>query len=291
MFPRRTVQELLTLHELNPELSDVFTEGPSDRGLIRWFLDDLALGAVAVYDISVIDLPADAVAALGQRNNNRGRVITLALSCATLRESQIVCIIDRDFDRLLGRAVPESPLLLTTDYSCTEMYAYNTKALNKFIRIHKNNFQKPADTVLAELRPLLHALFGLRAANEALAWKLQAVDWTKSAKATNAGVAFDLDDHIGRYLLRNGRMRELDRFRQAYDELSGRMLDDQRHYINGEDFWTAIEWYLKNHSGGFHLKGTDVRDALFAVVEHEALCAESLFAELKRRLAVPEAAI
>src|SRR5436309_32108 len=129
LFPRRTVQELLTLHELNPDLSDVFTEGPSDRGLIRWFLDDLELRSVVVYDISVVDLPPDQLVELGQENNNRGRVIALALLCAMLTQSQLACVIDIDLDLLLGRNVPNTPLLLTTDYSCMEMYACNTKVL------------------------------------------------------------------------------------------------------------------------------------------------------------------
>ncbi len=173
---------MLTLHEFEPNESSVITEGPSDQSVIRWFLDESDLHNVAVYEVSSLEVPTEHVHQYGQENSHRGRVITVAQlgETAGLATWQLVGVIDSDLDRLLLRAALPHKLLLTTDYACMEMYAWNAKTLNKFIRINRGRGR--VETVIRLLAPLLHRLFLARAANATLGWSLQPVDWTPSAE-------------------------------------------------------------------------------------------------------------
>jgi len=54
---KRTIEELLTLYELEPAIKDVFVEGPIDRAFFETVLRYARLGDVQVSEIEVIEIP------------------------------------------------------------------------------------------------------------------------------------------------------------------------------------------------------------------------------------------
>lgn len=282
-LPSRTLEELLTFHELEPDESSVVTEGPSDQALLRWFLDEVGLSQIPTYEIGSFDLPAEVVSEHGQENSNRGRVIALARASSALHPRQLVCVVDADLDKILQRAT-SALLLLVTDYTCLEMYAYNTKTLNKLLTIFRASARRTATDVLRDVTPVLHRLFMASAANVSLGWNMQIVDWTRSAKILSGVLVFDETDFRRRYLQKNSHWKKLDRFDLAITTLSARITGDARHFIGGDDFITALAWYLRQLKPSWRLSGPLLRDALLTALDVEELRHESMFAALVARL-------
>lgn len=282
-LPSRTLDELVTFHEYEPDELTVLTEGPADRGFFTWFLDASGLQRVVVYDITSLDISVAEVLEQGYENSNRGRVLVTAAAArrAGIRSCQLVCIVDKDLDSLLERSIDE-PHVVVTDFACLEMYAWNPRTLSKFLSL--NRAGTSAQNILENLRSVLHRLFLTRGANALLAWSLQAVDWTRSVEICEDVVAFNETDYIKRYLMRNGRMSSVDDFTDMISTLSTRLNGDSRDFINGQDCIEATSWFLRKTKSSWSLKGFALRDNLLACIEYTDLSRESLFRELQSRL-------
>ena len=56
---RRNIDELITRYEYEPEIRDIYVEGPSDKAFITWFLSESGAVKVDVYEIEVVDIPPE----------------------------------------------------------------------------------------------------------------------------------------------------------------------------------------------------------------------------------------
>jgi len=83
-LPRKQLTELIALYELEPDLRDVFVEGPFDVAIIKWFLDQKGTKGVMVYDISFIEIPDDEIRSRGRSANNHERVSFLPNTWRTI---------------------------------------------------------------------------------------------------------------------------------------------------------------------------------------------------------------
>jgi hypothetical protein len=137
---KRTVEELITLHELEPELSEVITEGRCDAAVVLWFLRRSGSNA-AVYAVSDrLDIPAGVLRKLGQMVGNKGRVVAAALLVSQLSElaaSKISFIYDIDEDAIEDHPNMQIDLvdLLPTDYRSIELYAFNASTIDKLLKV------------------------------------------------------------------------------------------------------------------------------------------------------------
>src|SRR5215207_1280683 len=132
---QRTIDELIARYRHEPTLRAAYVEGETDRGVFDWAFDVGDKKDVAVYEISSVYVPVDEIFNLGLKDNNRGRVITLAhlLQPHLARGSnQVTCVADKDLDIILGVHHPIKNLLFT-DYTCIEMYMYTSRHLSKFL--------------------------------------------------------------------------------------------------------------------------------------------------------------
>jgi hypothetical protein len=76
---KRSLDELITLYELEPELSEVVTEGRTDAALMRWFLNRLN-SDTAVYAVTDrLDITPAELRSRGLNVGNKGYVIASAL--------------------------------------------------------------------------------------------------------------------------------------------------------------------------------------------------------------------
>lgn len=161
---KRTLAELITLHELEPELSEVITEGNVDAALLLWFLRRQG-SDTAVYSVSDrLDVPPNEVRRRGQNLGNKGRVIASAMKVeeeSTLAAQKVTFIYDIDDDLIAGRPILESPCLTHTDYRSIEMYCFTEKPIDKLLKVR---FRAPDDVkasqVIAVIRgPLISIAF------------------------------------------------------------------------------------------------------------------------------------
>ncbi|MEH1856297.1 MAG: hypothetical protein V7L11_32575 [Nostoc sp.] len=289
---RRTLDELVTRYELEPELCDIYVEGKTDKQLIEWFLDEKQLQDFAVYEIDTVEIPAQSLFELGLKDNIRSRVIALAIYIHDKfleNPLHITCIADKDFDWLFGKEY-QCDLLLFTDYSCLEMYLFNEVVLDKYLRLAIRLSQPKASEVLHQVSRVLEDLFLIRATNEALelnmTWLEKFGDCCKLNKNNNQ-LQFDLKTFITKYLNSNSNRSQESRFITKLEELRAKELIEIRYKIHGHDFTELLCWYIR------HYLRKEIRNSynseilagsLLACIDAEKLAQEGLFQRLLARI-------
>lgn len=285
--PRRTIEEIVQLHirEGNRQ-QEVFVEGLEDKRFYRHFLASEGLAAVAVLEIDTVEVPTAAVLGLGYADGHKGRVITLAaLLDGRVTVNQVLCIADADLDHFRGHNYTFS-LLLLTDYSSIELYAFNAAVIEKILEVALAGFPKRAEQVLQEMRELLEPAFLVRVAAKELGL---------------ANVAFpehsshcEFDRRQARCRFRDFEyaniafQREVADWRPRLEErlkvLQGVMQRDSRLQIHGGDFRATFGWYIRQHDRFRHLDSRTISAMLLGFIDHGVLAGERLFIELLTRL-------
>lgn len=151
---RYTIDGLIALHELHPELREIIVEGRVDAGIVSWFLKGVGVDC-DVFDVDDrVTVTRDDVNRVGLTPCSRARVIALASSFeSALPEAQnaIMCIADADFDYLTGKAYGFA-VLERTDLASLELHALSSEALIRF----QNLFLHPPEEM--DLGGLVEAL-------------------------------------------------------------------------------------------------------------------------------------
>lgn len=298
---RRKLDELVARYELEPTLHDVYVEGLTDKSIIQWFLKEsnleesnLDLNNCTVYEIDTVDIPTDQLFALGLNDNNRSRVIFLAFELQRLFEGSlphVICIADRDFDNLIANLNIESELLLFTDYTSMEMYLFDSKIIEKFLRLVLHRDDLESVNILTNISPILEEMFLLRAANESLNYGME---WLSLAslkrcfkKRKGGSMKFDSNDFVDKYLNKNNRISDKITFLDKVKELRNKNISEIRNKIRGHDFIQIfclyVDPYVPNHIKGFVEPEIAFR-SLLCCLDVDYLMKERLFQELIGRL-------
>lgn len=286
---RRTIDELVTLYDLEPEIRDVFVEGRSDQVVLAWYLKSRARGSVNVCEIDSIDVAAEIVHKHGLEIGSRGRAIALAyeLEERLAPESQAggTIVVDADFDRTLEVSHDLSTMLVT-DYACLEMYLFNEKCIEKFLSLVTLGCSTLAHLVLSELSHVLVRLFAIRLTNHELGWKMSWLPFKNTCTRNGSRIMFAQDEFIRRYLMKSGKSRERDRFRSAAERNRSRLMGDKRHHINGHDFIMLLSWYLRPMVGDRRLLAPErtLERTLFACLELADLDEQKMFRDVLARV-------
>ena len=195
MEERRTIDELLTRYEFEPSLRDIYVEGIEDKIVIEEVLLENNIKDVSVFDISSINIENDKEI----KNGNKGRVIELAsILDEKLKNTNITCIIDSDFDILTGDQY-SSPVLLTTDFSCMEMYFFDEQIIEQLNRQCAKN--KLTKTIVNKfVTSTLIDLFKIRFINYDLCWNLEYLNFERNICYKNGEFHFDRCGYIKKYL-------------------------------------------------------------------------------------------
>jgi hypothetical protein len=285
---RRTLEELLARYELHPEMCDVYVEGDSDKDMLRWFFDSSGNRNIVVYPITEIEITHDRLDKEKLVNSNRGRVMLLAtyIEKELGQTPKVTCVIDADLDYVLEVPAPTG-LLVRTDFSSIELYAYDDAAVLKVARLLGCDLDKTGAEVLNDVSAFLQRLFFHRLVNYVLDLKLQWIDAYKCCALKNSGIEFDEATFRGRYLNKAGVRREdrkaFEEELRKYDRMKAR---DIRFVIRGHDFVEALAWYFSHHiSRPPHPDAKLIRRMLFACIPLEQLAKFDLFASLLRRTA------
>lgn len=294
---RRTLDELVTRYELEPELRDIYVEGKTDKLFFEWFLEKKLIQNFVVYEIDTVDIPAQRIFELGLIDNKRSRVIALALDMQVKLQSMtpnLTCIADKDFDALFGIEY-QCDLLLFTDYSCLEMYLLNEGAIDKFLRLTLRLSEPIAKEAIPELTKVLEELFLIRAVNKKLDINVELLDrfgdCCSQTKKKNH-IEFALDKYIGKYVNKcrtNGIKIEKPEFTSKLEELriTAQMLLDVRDKIHGHDFTELLAWYIKPYIRDEiknYYNSEVIAGSLLGCVDAEQLTQEGLFQKLLTRV-------
>jgi hypothetical protein len=287
---RRTLEELVTRYELEPELRDIYVEGKIDKLFLEWFFKNRGQQEVTIYEIDTVDISAQRLFEFGLSDSNRSRVIALALDIQDkLAEIPlyITCIADKDFDWLFGKEY-QCDLLLFTDYSCLEMYLFNEVILDKFLLLSLAISQPTAKEVLKQLPKVLEELFLIRATNEALQLNMSWLkDFGNCCKLQSNNIHFDSTEFITKYLNKNEKMPKKLEFMAKLQELRAKEISEIRYKIRGHDFTELLCWYIKPYlkkeiKNSYNPK--ILAGSLLACIDLEKLTQEGLFQRLLARV-------
>lgn len=280
---RREIDELITLHEVEPTLKEVVVEGSTDKELIEWFLGEHELADITVLAVEDIEVPAAEVLKRGLEDNNRGRVITLAdlLEPSLKGTTKVTLIADKDFDRILG-IQRSNGLLLLTDYTSMELYAFNVRSINKLLHFVIRGFPKDAPTVLQEIKSSLQCLFLVRLAHQELKYGLDEVSFKKSCQLQKGlGVVLSTNKYL-QSLTRSNKALQL-ALEGKMNEFEAALSGDPRDSIHGHDFVNLLAWYVREHKNYKDVTDDAIERSIPGIVELADFDKEGMFQELLSR--------
>lgn len=323
MSDRRRLDEVIVRYELEPELRDIFVEGARDSRLIKWFLREKGIEDCAIYEVSTVEIPTDILSKYNldeHHNNNRGRVVALALELESAlgeQAQQATCIIDSDFDLLLSEEERFADLLsicaeecadiffvlslscstlLKTDYTSLEIYFWEERYIEKLLCFCFPDMDLLGDSplfVADQLASILQDLFLSRLSNELMkrkyrhvGFELEYLSFQRCCEVTESReIVFDLDDYVTRYLSKSDWLDKKDEFMQIINFWRGRLLDDNRCQMHGHDYFALLAWYISELNGNSETYTSKVVEiCMFMRVEAELLEHEPFFLELLQRI-------
>lgn len=296
---KRTLDELITLHEIEPELSEVITEGRFDSSLLLWFLRLMGSSASVYCVLDRLDVPPGEVRRRGQNQGNKGRIIASAIKIqekSPRTADKVTFVYDIDDDVIAGRQVVESSGLLHTDYRSLELYCFAKKPIDKMLKVRLRATEEVKanqilDTIreplvdIAFVRLILSRLDPAVAVVESIEKKCH-IDG-ESIILDMRGLILDSVNGAGGW---RGRTATVDILMTEEQKARKEWASDSRLAIRGHDFTRLCCYYLKSkHPGLFKedrapYKVPEIFEAtLLACLELEDLKSEELFRRLMAR--------
>jgi len=289
---RKKVSELITQYKLHPEFRDIYVEGSWDKNHIDWFLKASGITDVIIYDIDGVFIPPEMLAKHGfteAQDGKKERVVTLAyeLQEHIQVDGQVTCIADRDYDYLLGFN-HMSPLLLSTDFSCQEMYFLAEPVFDKFLKVVVG-CSVPAAKLLENLHELLQELHLFRATNLSLKWGMKWLPPERSCQMNGHVLELDTNDFIERYLSKGAKLGEKAEFLAEYQRLKAKLGHNPLHHCSKDDLFTLLSEILPLYCKEKALHEAEyIARALAGCAEHQHIAAHPLYRTLIDRFKKPE---
>ena len=189
----------------------------------------------------------------------------------------------RDFDFVLKKEC-SSKLLLFTDYSCVEMYLFNKKTLNKYLKMNLGGFPHSSDHILIQLSNILPNLFLVRLVNEILGLRMTWINLRKCCSLGKNELFFNTEEFIKRYLNSNGNYSQIENFLEEMEKYRKNLTYDPRKQIHRNDFFELLSYYIHKF-GRTPLKLCDpeiISGNLFGCIEKDQIQEENLFKTLNK---------
>lgn len=287
--PRSEIDELILRYQLEPALGDVMVEGAMDDALITWFLRKHGV-RWQVRRINRVNVPNSLVRELGVEVGNRGRL--QALSWAIFRMApdaarRCICVIDRDLDDIALHEHEMNPILLRTDFTSIELYAFNEPVLEKLLRLVLNVDKSIAGTdVLQGSIDAMKELFLVRAALHLSGCGRPMIEnFSRCCHFEGLHVVVDSDELITRSAA-SGRV-SVERVLEQRDALRIALPDDYRRAVHGHDIGPVLARQLRPFikDSAFHA-GDILVAAMMGCVEIGQLESTAMFSALLDRTLV-----
>jgi hypothetical protein len=274
-------------YELHPERRDVFVEGERDQGLIRAFLENEEKNDVSVFSISVVNIAAHLVLEKSLPHpSRRSEVITLALELEAreIPSRQAVCVADADSEYLLPTGLA-CPLLLLTDFTSMELYAFTQETVHRVLLVVSPNTGTSGSELLADFVGPLQFLFSARAANCDLKFGLSWIEnIDKFFSVQDDRVQFDEKEFMKRYLVDRLAEAMVAAFQIRLQQIQALLSSDVRCRIRGHDFVKLLTWYLRKPENCRHLNEDSVRQMLYVTLQPDQLAGHPMFSSLLKRI-------
>ena len=290
---KRSLTELLTLYSLEPELSDIYVEGPSDKCLINRYLKkhDKVINIVEINDIDFSEL-YEIKPEL--KSNCKNKVVELSNQLEdNFADSlkKVICITDRDFDNFLNKIVVNS-YLHYTDLSSIEMYFFNENSLNIFFKDILHDFPFSSGDIIEQLQPILNHIFNIKLALLNVfgdAFEVNDFDFKKLTiiSKESGKIDFNPSDYIYRYLNTKHLMAHKNAVDEEFALLTKTHPDSIGLKIRGHDFMYLFFLYVDKIKNHIKLSLETLERVAFVCIDLDFIEENNLFKTISQKMSAP----
>lgn len=284
---RLLIRELVARYKLEPDIRDIYVEGKFDSDIVRWYLKNSGYSNVAVLRTEDVELPASLLSKYGLAPGEKSRVLALASELAThtgQESTQVTCVVDADCDRILGKKI-DCGLVLTTDYTCMEMYLANEQLLGKFFNLVLGIDEIDVSALLKQYRGILQELFLIRAAIESLGLQVSWIDFTSYCQKSSEQIEFYCVEFIRNLLQNSSLIDEREALLERVEELRLRLPHDIRDCMNGHDFLALLAFDRRSVANRRGLRSQEaVTASLRGCLDFLQLRGEAMFVNIESRM-------
>ncbi|GAP44843.1 hypothetical protein TBC1_12655 [Lentimicrobium saccharophilum] len=280
---KRKIEEVITLYKLEPEICDLWVEGPSDSYFYGHFMSRMGSKICIIKGLETLDCSTyfEAYPTLNS-NREKGIFFSNLLNQQIKNDLRVRIIVDKDLESLVNRD-PPSKFTLYTDFSSIEMYLFNEVVFSKIFEIGLNGFPiRPSETIRA-FENILVDFFVFRCArflldNSAILVSLE----TNVVIEKHGLIKFDFNDYLSKFLNRNNLLFKREIYLEKINELKKNINQDLRNYMHGHDFVNLFFKYVNRIKNNDNFKIDNFSKALFLAVELAELRKYNLFNNLEK---------
>jgi len=286
---KRLISELVTMYSLEPELNDIYVEGPSDKCLINRYLkkNDRNINIVEINDIDFSELYVDKPEL---KSNCKNKIIELSNQLEinfTNSLEKVICIADRDFDDFLNKIVINS-YLNYTDYSSIELYFFNENSLNNFFNDILHGFPVKTKDVIPQLKSVLNDIFNIKLSLLnifGVDFEINDYDFKKTININkiNGVINFNPSDYISRYLNTRKLMSHKEIVERLFYELTNEKKDLLDLKIRGHDFMYLFFLYFDKIKNHIDISYETLERIAFVTIDLDFIEESKLFQTIKRK--------
>ena len=255
----RTINELISLYTFETALYDFYVEGVTDKLIFENYnsYKNLKIKVIEIDTLDFSDVKIEELKDLDLTSNKNKLIALSRILTANTIQSNVNCLVDKDFDGILA---PEenNPHLLRTDYSCIESYFFCRKIIRKFIEMGIRNFPHDTDHIIEEIGKALRILFVVRLVKHKfnLNSNLLKIENNLTVNKANGKIILDFDSYISKFILANNLKKDEKEILKFIAEIDGQLDLDIRNTMNGHDFIQILFLYVNKvkSSTGFKLE-------------------------------------
>lgn len=287
-----TIKELIALHELEPELNDVYVEGITDKLVIERYIDKYNIDDVSVKAVEEINFEEINEHYPQIKKNNKEKLIALSDLLNKSKKFEkingITIVLDKDFDQIT-ESLLENKLVKYYDYNSLELYLYNEQTIKNFYKNILRRFPHNANETIKTLTPILIDCFILSFVfHEKGYGKKSRVDYTNSIeikkKKNEHIVSFSFNEHLVKNLNKNQIKNQEKEFSKRIQNLRNTIQEtDYRNSIVGHDFIKIFYYYVDKIKNTIKLNLDTFERSFFQCIDYSNLKEEEFFKYLEAK--------
>lgn len=270
MIDKRAFEAVIEKYKLEKEIKDVYVEGEEDR---RFYTNHYKQGDKHFIDISSIDFSSQKpeLEKSELENGNRDKIIYLLDCLKDKGQENIRGVIDKDI-LFYTREIPSNDFVLTTDYSCLEMYFFTKDNIKK---VQKNTLKKMSVEFVEDVMKKLQLIGAVRIVEKQMNLSLRKPDICSCIVIDrDKKFLIDVDKYIKCLFSKSdGKYRsQMNEFKNNVKECIKAIKDeDPRDSLNGHDLIAVLTQCVrkleKNEANDF----PHMRDAFLAAIYKNAV--------------------
>lgn len=278
---RRTLDELCLRYELEDKIKDIYVEGVYDKDIIEWYLKEVDVSDVSVYEISSVDIPSIMLEKVNRNDGNKARIVALAneLEIRIKKNSFVLCVADQDLDPFVD--MKENRVFLAyTDYICMEAYFFERDTVDRMFSLFFGKKIENIDAIMGNIVDVVCSLFSVRIAKFKLCPDVPMISIEKCCSWTDGKIMFDADDYCKRMLIANGKGNIIEDFISLQKQINHEI---QSIYgcFNGHDLFSVLDFICKRI---FKRSGDNIDRLLISCFKFSSLASHTLFSRMEMRV-------